>query len=212
MPLATGRFVFVGESLALDLVNTEVVVRGKRHDLLASPLDAVAWWDAARIEHPEAALPSDHPLLEAEDDALLRALHDLRRAFRAVFGAVLDAYPIPDGELALLNRILGAGFIRVEFDTSRRPWLSAGVRDAGLDGLLFPIARSAAELLTGRDLNRLHRCGNERCVLLFYDTTKSATRRWCSTGCMDRARSLRRHRQRQRTEIPSPGWPGEGSG
>jgi predicted RNA-binding Zn ribbon-like protein len=49
------------------------------------------------------------------------------------------------------------------------------------------VALSAVDLLTRKDHGRLHRCENARCVLLFYDTTKSSTRRWCSTGCMDRA-------------------------
>jgi predicted RNA-binding Zn ribbon-like protein len=61
--------------------------------------------------------------------------------------------------------------------------------------LLLPIALSALDWLSSGDRPRLHRCANPRCVLLFYDTTRSATRRWCSLGCMDRARSARRYRQ-----------------
>jgi predicted RNA-binding Zn ribbon-like protein len=37
-------------------------------------------------------------------------------------------------------------------------------------------------------------------VLLFYDTTKSGTRRWCSTSCMNRARSSRRYRERRTSQ------------
>jgi predicted RNA-binding Zn ribbon-like protein len=64
----------------------------------------------------------------------------------------------------------------------------------GADSMLFAIALSALRLVRDGDRQRLHRCSNDRCVLLFYDTTKSATRRWCSLGCMDRARSAKRYR------------------
>jgi predicted RNA-binding Zn ribbon-like protein len=56
---------------------------------------------------------------------------------------------------------------------------------------LLPIALSAARLTMGGARERLHRCANERCVLLFYDTTKSATRRWCSVACKDRDRKMK---------------------
>src|SRR6187399_2934541 len=46
-------FVFVGEVLALDLVNTEVVVRGKPRDLLATPEDVGQWWRAAQRYYPD---------------------------------------------------------------------------------------------------------------------------------------------------------------
>jgi predicted RNA-binding Zn ribbon-like protein len=69
--------------------------------------------------------------------------------------------------------------------------------DPGPEGVLLPIAQSAFALLSGQDLERLHRCANDRCMLLFYDTTKSATRRWCSTACMNRARSSQRYRDRK---------------
>lgn len=52
-------------------------------------------------------------------------------------------------------------------------------------------------LLTEGDLRRLHKCRNERCVLLFYDTTKSGTRQWCSLDCFNRTRSSQRYRQRK---------------
>jgi predicted RNA-binding Zn ribbon-like protein len=48
-----------------------------------------------------------------------------------------------------------------------------------LDSMLWPIARSAAELLTGTELPRVRECGGECCGWLFLDQTKNRTRRWC---------------------------------
>ena len=95
--------------------------------------------------------------------------------------------------------------IAIEPGDIPRPQL--GSHDTGPDATLLPIARSAVDLLTGKDLARLHRCANDRCVLLFYDTTKSATRRWCSIACMNRARSSRRYRERkQGVSVPVARW------
>ncbi|MFN8592324.1 MAG: ABATE domain-containing protein [Thermomicrobiales bacterium] len=213
-------FVFIGDALPLDFVNTEVVVRGKRRDLLADPANLARWWDAARLRYPGAGLDADHPFLAPPDEELLTAARSLRAALRAIFGAVADGAPIPADHLAALNRILRTGFTVVSVATDGQPYLSGGSHDPGADGLLFPLGRAAAELLTAGEPARLHRCENERCILLFYDTTRSATRRWCSTGCMERARSLRRYREQKaggerraprahKSPLPS-GWEGAG--
>src|SRR5690349_7942171 len=51
----TSSFQFVGDVLALDLVNTEVVVRRRPIDLLAVPGAYTAWWSEAAARYPEIA-------------------------------------------------------------------------------------------------------------------------------------------------------------
>jgi predicted RNA-binding Zn ribbon-like protein len=193
-----GGFVFVGEALALDLVNTEVVVRGKAGDLLATPGAVAEWWRAVAARHPEAVEGAVTAAADLAEPALLPAVRELRRALRGLFGAIADGSPLDSGGLVVLNQALGNGMEVVEVGANGKARLAHRPRRAGPEALLLPIARSAAVLLTSKDPARLHRCGNERCVLLFYDTTKSATRRWCSVGCMNRARSSRRYRERKR--------------
>ena len=45
-------FPFLGEVLALDLVNTEILVRGKRFEFLTTPEDAARWCPAASSRGP----------------------------------------------------------------------------------------------------------------------------------------------------------------
>jgi predicted RNA-binding Zn ribbon-like protein len=74
----------------------------------------------------------------------------------------------------------------------------------GAASTCFTIALSALHLVRDGDLQRLHRCRDDCCVLLLYDTTRSATRRCCSLGGMDRARSAKRYlaaKQRSRSSL-----------
>ena len=191
---ADSGFVFGGGALALDLVNTEVVIRGRPRDLMAIPDDLSRWWAWAA----EASGDRDRTVVLGRplrfDAALLEATRRLRAALRAVFTAVVGDQPPPEDDLAALNQALARGYERLVPAAGGQ---LQSVYDTGEDPagpLLLPIARSAVRLLTEVDRGRLHRCRNPRCVLFFYDATRSATRQWCSLACMDRARSVARYR------------------
>jgi predicted RNA-binding Zn ribbon-like protein len=190
-----GRFFFVGGNVALDLVNTEAAARGRPVELLPDPAAFAAWWRGARRHHPELALPPLSPTLA--DDRLLAVVTRLRAALRRIFEAVAAGGTIPDADLGVLNDALACGREVLELSASGEPRLL--IRNAGdaAAGVQLPLARSAAALLAGTDRSRLHRCANNRCVLLFVDATKSGTRRWCSTSCMNRWRSSDRYRKRK---------------
>jgi predicted RNA-binding Zn ribbon-like protein len=192
VPQSDDPFVFVGEALALDLVNTEVVVRGKRRDLLDTPAAVAAWWHTARRHYPHD-LPVSGAAL-ADDVALHRAIIQLRAALRGLFSALADGVTPAPEHLAVLNAVLNAGYPALVSHPDGTLGLTYGSR-AGALGPLLPIALSAVHLASEGARERLHRCANERCVLLFYDTTKSATRRWCSVGCKDRDRKMKRYHQ-----------------
>jgi predicted RNA-binding Zn ribbon-like protein len=185
-----GPFVFVGEALALELVNTEVIVRGKRHDLLAAPGAVAAWWRAARGHHPHV-LPADVPV-PPDDVTLHQAITHLRAALRGLFSALADGATPPPEHLATLNAVLDAAHPVLTVRSDGTLKLTYG-SPAGAMAPLLPIALSAVGLATGGTRARLHRCANRRCVLLFYDTTKSATRRWCSGACKDRDRKRKQY-------------------
>ena len=195
-------FPFVGGSLAIDLVNTEPVVRGKPRDLLDGPGGYAAWWRAALAQHPAPARDAPIPAADLDDPALLPAAKALRTALRRLFAAVAAGDRLAPDALAVLNRVLAVGYPALH-PAADGPRAVHKPRQPGPDAALLPVALSALELLTASDPARLHRCANDRCVLLFVDTTKSATRRWCSVACMNRARSAARHQARQRSTDPA---------
>jgi len=70
-----------------------------------------------------------------------------------------------------------------------------------LDSILWPVAKSAAELLTSEEAKLVRQCEGfaaTECAWLFIDETRNRSRRWCSmTSCGNRAKA-RRHYQRAR--------------
>jgi predicted RNA-binding Zn ribbon-like protein len=184
-------FVFFGDVLALDLVNTEVILRGKPRDLLATPKDVGQWWHAAQRHYPDMDVVEGTGIASVDSTALV-ALKGLRTALRGIFGALADGTAPVSADIDVLNSVLRTGTHALLLTSigAVQPIYQA---QPGADSMLFAIALSALRLARDGERQRLHRCSNDRCVLLFYDTTKSATRRWCSVGCMDRARSAKRY-------------------
>lgn len=190
----TSPFFFVGSALALDLANTEITARGQRRDLLASTGDLEAWLREATTHYPELAAARDG--IPGNGEAL-RAMTRLRATVRGVFEAVAEGKSPDAGTIAEINAVLRRGEHAIKPDGHGGYRSAFRARAHGVDEILLPVAWSAGELLTEADPARIHQCSNERCILLFHDTTKSGTRRWCSTGCMNRARSIARYREQK---------------
>ena len=189
---------FCGGALALDLVNTERIRRGETRDLLSTPDDLVGWWHEALAHHPQHrgiggsdALPEDRGDLPAA----LVALKAMRKALREIFSALAEGRRVEEADLEVLNGVLSTGYRSLCHGPRGELAPRHLTRDEERGWLLLPVAVSAFDLITQGDTERLRECRNPRCRALFHDTSKSATRVWCTTACMSRARSARRYRQ-----------------
>jgi len=188
------EFLFIGGVLPIDFVNTEIVVRGKRRDLLVAPEAVIRWWQAARLHHPDADVVQVTGAELSADPELLMAAKALRTTLRQMLSRLVEQRDVSDQDLADLNGILKLGYPALE----RAPRALEAVYHATetrYASLLLPIALSMRWLLSEANLDRIHQCRNPRCILFFYDETRSATRHWCSLGCMNRARSIQRYHQ-----------------
>ena len=187
-------YLFLGGVLALDLVNTEVIVRGKRYDLFATPEDVAEWWQQALMHYP------DWEKVKANMDAfvwnaqLLERIKQVRAAIRTLATNVVEQQLFDEEALTTLNAVLAIGYPALEAVSGQKMISVYHTREDDEGAVLLPIALSALHLFTQTEKHRLHQCKNERCILFFYDTTKSATRQWCSLDCMNRARSLQHYR------------------
>ncbi len=182
------QFLFLADQLALDFVNTEVIERGQRVDWLTNPGDLAAWIRQAGLASGRRGLVNPR---------LLRRAKALRGEIRRMAEALATGRPAPPSVVTAINRALREERTFLELGRAAKGYEVLS-RSAG--SVLAPIARSAAELLAAGDRLRVRRCGNPACILHFYDTTRSRTRRWCSmAGCGNRMKAAAHYRrQRER--------------
>jgi predicted RNA-binding Zn ribbon-like protein len=193
------EFRFLGGNLALDFVDTERnrrvpgTKRIVKFDQLWDISQIEAWWKAACAKHGLECYEA-YGWTKAEAELLIRLRAELRSIFESIIAGHIGSMGAP-----LLNGVLARGSFSLTLtaDGPKRRYLS---RDGGADPLLA-IALAAAELLAERDLSRLRGCRSERCLLLFYDSTKSGTRHWCRPDCMNRARARENYRKAKEGEA-----------
>lgn len=173
-------FLFLGNHLALDFVNTRPVQDGEAVELLTDFEALLRWFRAAALlSSREAADLRQEWGQSARAQRVVEALRELRERLRkevlsredggAIHRAVVDELNQLMAEHPMLTRLKagGNGSVTELWFDPRRP-----------EDLIAPVAYSAAKLLAEADRTRVRKCAY--CVLHFYDTSKKGTRRWCS--------------------------------
>ena len=213
-----GTMDLLGGRLCLDFVNTADSRGAERVvELLLSYRDLVDWGG-----HAGALTPEEVARLRAAGErssdaaaAALGAAIALREALYRVFLAAMDGRAAPPDDLRAVNAALGRalGQARLTPGTDNYAWAWAdadraeqatsgngGAMAMALDRVLWPVLRSAADLLASADLRRVHACANARCGWLFLDTSRNHSRRWCAMGdCGNRAKAQRHYHRRRAT-------------
>src|SRR5512140_3148398 len=178
-------FVFVGERLWLDFINTDDVRRGTRVDVLRDFEQLIRWLEATSILDGERAggLRRRAQQQPAGATASLADARRIRASLRALAERGAQTADVRTNALGEINRVLGrsAGTRRVEQRADGsfvRSFVPVGDAFAGL---MIPVVESAADA---------------RCLHVFFDSTKNGRRRWCDMStCGNRAKAAR-HRRR----------------
>lgn len=150
-------------------------------DLLAWGLEmgAVGSAGADRLARTAAERPQDAAT------ALVRAI-ELRTALLRIFTAVAVKQVPRPRDLDVLNAALRVRRVIPGGEGFRWDW--AG--EDALDRVLWAVAQSAAELLTGERLARVSQCASKGCRQLF--VARSPRRLWCDMNtCGNRAKGKR---------------------
>lgn len=135
----------------------------------------------------------------ADAHAALAQAVALREAIYRIFSAVAAGRTPEPADLTLLNNWFANGLGRLQVTQSAGSfgwqWQEAA---AAFEGMLWPVAHSAAELLISAELDRVKECPDERgCGWLFFDTSRNRSRRWCSMDSCGNLAKVRRHRRKQ---------------
>lgn len=176
------RFIFEGNDVCLDFINTEIIDRGKKVDLLSGYREFVSWLaeagciDPGTYERMLGQSGYDH-------EEILGGIKSFRTKLRDMAQVISAGKPLRLSHIELVNDILRkdtrySKLILIDCNPRLITHSSSAMSDPRL-----PIAHAAAELLTKKDLPLVRKCSNPDCSLFFYDESKNHARRWCS---MDR--------------------------
>jgi predicted RNA-binding Zn ribbon-like protein len=194
-------FSFDSGALCLDFANTIPHRPQCTDDKLTGYRQLVAWGlqsgtlsqdEAGRLLH--AGLRSPKVAARALRNALA-----LREGVYRIFSAHAAGVDPPDGDIALLNRSFGEamGHLRVGSDATGFHWRWSN--DSETPGrIVWPVARSAGNLLVSEDLQWVRECASSTCSWLFLDTSRTRRRKWCDMSTCGNREKARRHYHRAR--------------
>jgi predicted RNA-binding Zn ribbon-like protein len=174
-------FLFLGNHLALDFLNTLPVQNGEPAELLPDFSALVRWFKAADLLNArEAATLQQQWGQSTRGRRTVRAMWQLREMLRKEVLAGEKGAAVHSSTAEELNRIMADHPMRTRLKARRTgvPATELWFELRQPEDLFAPLAHSAAMLFAYADRSRLRKCGH--CVLHFLDTSKKGTRRWCS--------------------------------
>jgi predicted RNA-binding Zn ribbon-like protein len=189
-------FDFTGGLLCLDFANTvddRPDVHPQEH--LNSYHDLVSWGQQAQVlaeREAQGLLEEAARRPEEATSVLERALGVREAIFRIVKSVSEDVVPGEDDLVSLSTAVADAQVhARIVPKAGGFDWDWSGDENE-LDRMMWPVVRSAADLLTSDELDDIRVCASETCNWLFMDTSKNHSRRWCDMkSCGNRAKARR---------------------
>ena len=127
----------------------------------------------------------------------------LREAVWAVFSALASGDVPRESDLALIGDAAAAGAARsrLVYDRDGVGWSLPSDSDE-LERPLWEIARSAAELLTSDEHDRIKECASTTCEWVFLERSRNHSRRWCDmSDCGNRAKARRFHAKKHAVRV-----------
>jgi predicted RNA-binding Zn ribbon-like protein len=187
--------------VCLDFVNTLDGRPSERpHEQLNNFADLVSWSKRKHLLTDEQAqhLLEEEVHHQADAREVLQQAIVLREALFRIFEAIADdASPSPT-DLALLNTSLARAMCHACIVPKAEGFVWTWTdKENALESILWPVAKSAADLLTSDQLDDVRLCAAEDCDWLFLDTSKNHSRRWCDMkSCGNRAKAKRHYHKK----------------
>ena len=191
-------FLFVGNHLALDFLNTRPAQNGEPMELLSNFSALLRWFQAAGLlsSHEMASLQRQSGE-SATARRTLEAMREFREKLRNEILAWEGGADVHRTTVAELNRLMAAHPMLSKLKAGGDiPSMELLFEPRQPEDLFAPLAHSAAKLFAEADRNRIRKCG--QCVLHFYDTSKKGTRRWCSMQLCGNRLKVAAYARRQR--------------
>jgi len=177
-----GSFWFDAGAVCLDFAHTGGEGDYAVFESLHAPPDLAAWFAELGV------VVSD---LSAADLAAAKAL---RQAIWEAAHAQADGVPLPAEAVEIINA--------AAVEPPLVPQLGTGwAEPVRTSQALSSLARELIELLSGPLATRFRECASDNCPLVFVDSSRPGTRRWCSMERCGNRHKLRAHRARHAPEA-----------
>jgi len=195
-------FLFVGNQLLLDFLNTRPVMEGEAVELLPDGGALARWLGAAGLVDSRESARLKQRWTRPEFEASIEELRQFRESARQTVLNLEGGAPVSPSVVKRVNQMLiaypdmdqvaksGSGLERRRYFAPERP-----------EQAFAPLADAFADLLTATPISRVRKCNG--CVLHFCDTSKKGTRVWCSMNlCGNRAKvAAYADRKRRATDL-----------
>jgi len=173
-------FLFLGNQLALDFVNTRPVQKGKAVELLPDFSALLRWFRAADLLSPSEVASLRRRWGESRQaQQVVESMRELRERLRKDILGWEGGGAVHQSTIKELNRLMAEHPMHTSLRVGGKgPTTELYFETQQPEDLFAPLAHSAAALFANADRKRVRKC--DHCVLHFHDTSKKGTRRWCS--------------------------------
>jgi predicted RNA-binding Zn ribbon-like protein len=191
-------FLFVGNHLALDFLNTKPVLAEGPIELLPDVEALVRWLVASGLlTHRSGRTLAGKWRDTPQAAAFFRDLIKFRERLRAIVVRQEAGLSVGDAFIAELNSLLKQHPSIIALQRKgRRLGLEAAFEPENPNDLWAPITSAVADLLSDVPPGRVRKC--EACIVHFLDTSKKGSRRWCSMNICGNKIKVAAYQQRKR--------------
>lgn len=184
----------IGGVLCLDFANTLYGHTESVHEYLFDYRDLVLW-----SRHVGSLAPRKAGILlmrweqaPAESESVFHQAIQLRETIYRVFACLAHDESPRDDDLLRVHQAWLESQVHTKLERTEAGFKLGWENVDALDAMLWPVTRSAMDLLVSSELRRVKQCG--RCDWLFVDRSRNQKRRWCSmSACGNRVKMARRY-------------------
>ena len=189
------QFPLISGNLSLDLVNTELVRRGQRYDLLITNEDVLEWLHVIKVNLP---FWNEKTFIRIQErtNQVTSIILEVREVLRKQFEVIADQHEISNDFVTYLETQIEKAPFTYKIIEQQLVSIPVGEIE---DVLASLIAFDALTLIAENKLIFLKRCSNPDCVLLFID--KSGKRKWCSMKICGNRKKVAKFQDRKFEEV-----------
>jgi predicted RNA-binding Zn ribbon-like protein len=185
------KFPLVFGFLSLDLVNTEVIAYGRRRELLTREQDLLDWLHTM-CKKNSSLDKTISTISESELTEILNHIYDFRFLLRKNFESIADGAQIDNNWILSLEKNIENAPFTYKLEGKKLIQIPKG---SMIDRIFSLISLDALQLITAGKLQKIKRCSNPDCPLLFIDTT--SRRKWCSMEICGNRQKLARFQNKK---------------